>query len=334
MAPRFLVSFPIQLFAVCGLAFMLAGGAWALPKFKVLHNFGSDHDGGGLYSPLVLDSAGNLYGVTAGGGTGCNDYGCGTAFELSTSSGQWEEAILYNFCTQGNGCTDGEDPLGPLVFDSSRNLYGGAGSGGSRGHGVMFELSLGGGGWNDKVLYETASCCLVLDAAGGLYGITGPGRYNAGVVSEWSPGSDGWTYADLYSFDPQKGDGFITDNPLIFDQRGNLYGTTLDGGTGGAGNVFQVSPVKRSPTGEWTEHILHSFPAFNGDGQQPYAGLVFDKSGNLYGATEGGGTVNQTCPQGCGTIYKLTPDGQGGWTETILHRFPTFKGGFSPLGAC
>jgi uncharacterized repeat protein (TIGR03803 family) len=320
----------LRSFAILALALASATTAWAGPKYKVLHNF-SGPDGGGLFGGLVLDKKGDLYGNAFGGG---GQYNGGVVFELSPSSGgDWTESTLYAFCTQSHYCPDGAGPEGALTFDRSGNLYGSAGFGGSNNLGVVFDLTPGSGGWTYSALYESGSDAgWIFDNAGNLYGFTGPGTYHAGAVAELSPGSDGWTYTALYSFDPQKKDGYISENALIFDSSGNLYGTAKDGGPLGGGTVFEVSPLKSSLAGEWTEHILYAFPAFQGDGQQPYAGVVFDRAGNLYGTTESGGTVNQTCPQGCGTIYKLTPDGQGGWKETILHRFPKFEGGFSPLG--
>ena len=222
-------------------------------------------------------------------------------------------------------------PWVPLTLDASGNLYGSAG-GGSDDNGVTFELTPTSDGWSYNALYDGASAIgWIFDKTGNLYGLSGPGTYHAGAVAELSPGSNGLTYTALYSFDPQNHDGYISENALIFDSRGNLYGTNKDGGPLGGGTVFEVSPPSVSGTGAWTEHVLHAFSSSLGAPQQPYAGAVFDRGGNLYGATASGGTVNQACPGGCGTIYKLTPDGQGGWKETILHRFPTFRGGFSPL---
>jgi uncharacterized repeat protein (TIGR03803 family) len=311
--------------AIPMLALVLAVRAQAAPKYSVLHNFGSGHDGGTLNSPLVLDGAGDLYGVTVGGGTGWNGHGGGTAFELSLSGGQWKETALHEFCSDGgNKCTDGYTPLGPMAFDPAGNLYGTTASGGGSGEGVVFELTPGSPGWGYNILYEAAFGDFVRDRKGNLYGVSGAGAYKNGAVAELSSGSDGWTYTELYSFTPQES---FPESALIFDGNGSLYGTTYYGG-----DAFKLSPPGETGADDWTFLTLHHFPSFHGDGASPYAGLVFDASGNLYGATESGGTVNQACPQGCGTIFQLTPDGQGGWNETILHRFPNFKGGFTPLG--
>jgi len=107
----------------------------------------------------------------------------------------------------------------------------------------------------------------------------------------------------------------------LFDSAGNLYGTTYTGGAGG-GIVFSLTPTS---TGPWTENILHTFS--NGDGLNPAAGLVFDAHGNLCGTTSAGGSGAQ------GTVFELTPDVGGAWTETILHNFQNGTDGSEPKAA-
>jgi uncharacterized repeat protein (TIGR03803 family) len=107
---------------------------------------------------------------------------------------------------------------------------------------------------------------------------------------------------------------------LIFDARGNLYGTTFQGGNYLGGTVFELTP---NGSGGWTETVLHSFGngKEDGDGYQPaYGSLIFDAAGNLYGTTSLGGNSNS------GTVFELTPNGGGGWTETVLHNFDTADG--------
>ncbi|HTV33322.1 MAG TPA: choice-of-anchor tandem repeat GloVer-containing protein, partial [Methylocella sp.] len=110
----------------------------------------------------------------------------------------------------------------------------------------------------------------------------------------------------LYSFcsKPHCSDGSEPAAVLIFDSSGNLYGTTVYGGTSNAGTVFKLAP-------DGTETVLHAFKGSPSDGSNPSAGLIFDRSGNLYGTTQFGGTSN------AGTVFKLAPDG----TETVLHAF-------------
>jgi uncharacterized repeat protein (TIGR03803 family) len=106
-------------------------------------------------------------------------------------------------------------------------------------------------------------------------------------------------------------DGQTPTGGLIFDAAGNVYGTTLGGGSGGDGTVFELTP---NQDGSWTESVLYSFSGGD-DGGYPYAGVVFDQSGNLYGTTYAGGA------DGDGTVFELTPNQGGGWTETVLHSF-------------
>ena len=117
----------------------------------------------------------------------------------------------------------------------------------------------------------------------------------------------------LYSFGSQSEDGYYPWASLVMDKKGNLYGTTYQGGANGFGSVFKLTP-------SGTETVLHSFASNGTDGINPYAGLIMDTKGNLYGTTEGGGA------HGGGTAFKLTPSG----AETVLHSFaPTGTGGFS-----
>ncbi len=103
---------------------------------------------------------------------------------------------------------------------------------------------------------------------------------------------------------------------LTFDAAGNLYGTTSDGGDSGQGAVFKLTP---NGDGTWSGTLLHSFMGGT-DGSDPIAGVVFDQAGNLYGTTtEGGGCTKFTF--GCGTVFELTPQMDGSWTESIIHAF-------------
>jgi uncharacterized repeat protein (TIGR03803 family) len=117
---------------------------------------------------------------------------------------------------------------------------------------------------------------------------------------------------------------------LIFDASGNLYGTTVNGGTGAncdpelCGVVFELSPTAE---GGWKAKILHSFTVLTPDGWGPLAGLIFDHAGNLYGTTAMGGTY------GLGTVFELSPMKNGSWTEKILHNFGGGKDGFEPAAS-
>jgi uncharacterized repeat protein (TIGR03803 family) len=302
-------------------------GGW---RETVLFNFTGAKTG---YSPvggLVFDQAGNLYGTTSGGGSKNG----GTVYKLShDANGKWTESLLHNFA----GGQDGSYPVASLIFDQAGNLYSTTFRGGSNNCadacGTVFELSpTSGRAWTEKILYRFCSqkhCSdgnlpygtVVFDNAGNLYGTTGDGGLNCGnglgcgVVYELSPSSSGtWTETVLHAFCAEKDcpDGLypLDNSSLIFDQAGNLYGTTEMGGKNQAGTVFELSP---GSNGTWTEKILHSFKGTDGD--DPYAGVIFDKSGNLYGTTFEGGSG------GGGVAYALAPNSNGGWDDVILHNF-------------
>jgi uncharacterized repeat protein (TIGR03803 family) len=314
-----------QVLHVVAVAAILVPAARGGSKFKVLHNFGASGDGTFPYGPLLLDKRGNLYGVTIDGGTGkCSDYGCGTVFELIPGGVRWSQTILHNFASR-----DGS-PWGALVLDRARNLYGTT-DGGPGSNSEVFELSPVSGGWSFSVLYtDGAGPGLLLDKAGNLYGAIGPGDYfGIGAVGELSPGSDGWTYTDLFNFNPTV--GYAPPAPPIWDGKGNLFGTTTDGGisqpkcqtSSGCGVVFEMTP---NGDGTWAYHILHRFASFPQDGQTPSGGLVMDASGNLYGATAYGGV------HGNGTVFEFTPSSGGHWKQTVLYDFPNCANGCLPGG--
>src|SRR5208283_264853 len=173
---------------------------------------------------------------------------------------------------------------------------------------------------------------VIFDAAGNLYGTTRDGgAYGDGVVFELTPNSNGtWTESVLHSFSGGK-DGSNPVGALIFDQAGNLYGATYSGGAHGDGTIFKLTPASG---GKWTKDVIHEFKGEKGgDGSQPYAGVVFDTAGNLYGTTYDGGAGSCDYQgDGCGTVFELMPNSKGGWTEQILHRFNSYAAS-SPVGA-
>jgi uncharacterized repeat protein (TIGR03803 family) len=140
----------------------------------------------------------------------------------------------------------------------------------------------------------------------------------------------GWGEKVLLSFNGT--DGANSYGSLIFDAAGNLYGTTIQGGpvscpldVGGCGTVFELTPQVDE---RWTETVLHSFGSAT-DGALPYGSLIFDASGNLYGTTAGGGT-GSCSGYGCGTVFELSPNSDGSWSETVLHNFKNEGDGYSP----
>lgn len=248
----------------------------------------------------------------------------------SRGFGQVQYSVLYSFCSAAN-CTDGGAPHGKLVFDKAGNLYGTTAGGGAYQGGTAFELQSSNGNWTESVLYsfcvnnvrncpdgDAPAAGLTFDNAGNLYGTTeGGGAYGLGTVFELAAPPDpggSWTETVLWSFGAP-GDGKAPLSHLIFDASGNLYGTTSDGGPYLGGTVFQLVPT---PGGPWSENTFFSFgqDPFNGFG--PQAAVAFDKSGNLYGTTVAGGAHDN---DGWGVLYKLSPNAQLPWTETVLFRF-------------
>jgi uncharacterized repeat protein (TIGR03803 family) len=238
-----------------------------------------------------------------------------------------QEKILYSLKNNGK---DGTAPYGSLIFDAAGNLYGTTQYGGAHGAGTAFELTPNGDkGWTDKVLHNfdlngtdgwDPVAALVFDTAGNLYGMTPyGGTYTHGTVFELSPkAGGGWTEKVLHDFENGT-DGDIPYDGLIIDASGNLYGTTPNGGAYGHGAVFELTP---QAGGGWTLNVLHSFNRIQGkDGVFPYAGVIFDSLGNLYGTTVGG--YNDW-----GTVFELMPETGGGWTEKLVHNFfPTNQDG-------
>jgi uncharacterized repeat protein (TIGR03803 family) len=309
---------------------MLPLAASAKPKFKVLKSVS-----GGMFTGLTLDAEGNLYGVTGGGGT----HNEGTVFKLTHHpSGKWTETVLHSF----DG-TDGYSASGRLIFDDAGNLYGTAFNGGQPYYGgTVYELTPGAAGWNFKVLYSFCPIygCpdgagpdgLIIDKQHNLYGTTASGgAYDDGTVFELTPDSETWGESVLYSFGSRSHDGARPLDVPTFGAAGDLYATTYYGGVYGGGTVFELRHTSREA---WGEDVLYNFcpgGAPCDDGQGPYAGLVLGGSGSLYGTTTQGG--RNTCGEThCGTVYKLTPDPNGHWKETVLYGFPNPGNGSFPTG--
>src|SRR5579872_1611079 len=161
---------------------------------------------------------------------------------------------------------------------------------------------------------------LTPDGAGNFYGTTALGGSvgapfgNDGTVFELSPASGGgWTEKVLYNFGSASGDGIQPVATLIFDSKGNLYGTASKGGANnGSGTVFELLPSG----GGWTEKTIYNFGASSSDGIEPaYGSLIFDSQGNLYGTTLKGGS------NGSGTVFELIPGAGGTFTEKVLYSF-------------
>ena len=288
-------------------------------KETVLYNFCSAANcvDGSYPNAVIQDAAGNLYGTTIQGGS----YGRGSVFKVDSTG---HETVLYSFCSVsvssigGLTCLDGWGPTAGLIQDATGNLYGTTQEGGAGG-GTVFKIDTSG---NETVLYNfcsAANCTdglhpvasLIQDAAGSLYGTT------AGGGASGSDGEGTVFKIDisghetvLYSFCSVGGsaclDGAGSDAGLIQDAAGNLYGTTIQGGSYGRGTVFKVD-------NSGIETVLYNFCSVANcpDGASPHAGLIEDAAGNLYGTTEVGG-VNSA-----GTVFKVDTMGK----ETVLYSF-------------
>lgn len=302
-----------------------------------LYSFTGGSDGDQPFAGLVSDGAGNVYGTTNGGGV----FGAGTVFKLAPiSGGGWTHTVLYSF----SGGTDGGYPYASLIFDAAGNLYGTTYDGGAAscsqfayGCGVVFELSpRPSGKWREKVLYRFQKngrdglypyAGLTLDASGNLYGTTVQGgSYNQGTVFKLTLSNNRWKEQVLHTFSGG-GDGGQPLGSLTFDTAGNLYGTTSGGGTGNKGVVFELV---RGSNGRWKERVLHRFSG--PDGLSPYAGVIFDASGNLYGTTPYGGTGQGCYGTSCGNVFELIPQSGGGWAATTLYSFSGNVDGAYPNG--
>jgi len=279
----------------CGVIFKLDAGG----NFTLLHEFNSE-DGQGVTGAMILDSAGNLYGVSPYGGLTAGECrttplpGCGVVFKVSPKG---RVTVLYAF----TGGADGYAPYKGLARDPSGNLYGVTEYGGAYDNGVLFKVDVNG---SYVVLYNFEKSAggeypdgMVRDQAGNLYGTTQFGGITAGVcATNAEPGC-----GVVYRFDPAGrftvlhrftggADGSTPLGGVVIDAEGNLYGTAAAGGNArgpcksfGCGTVFKIDQ-----SGSFT--ILHSFNGANG--YDTYSTVYLDSAGNLFGATLGGGTYN------------------------------------------
>jgi uncharacterized repeat protein (TIGR03803 family) len=289
-------------------------GSLAAQTEQVLYSFTGAADGDNPLSSLTMDAAGNLYGTTFVGGT----INAGVVYELSPDgNGGWTQTVIYTF----TGGADGANPYyADVIFDKAGNLYGTTVGGGPNNLGVVFELSPNGnGGWNEAVLHSFAGGIdgqnpysgLVLDPFGNLYGTTyGGGAYGVGTVFQLRRGSGAkWIESVIHTFDVKTGSSPA--GGLVFDNKGDLFGTTQGGGAYNVGVVYVLQYLGKN---KWTPRVIHNFTGGD-DGGYPYAErLIFDKAGNLYGTTEGGG-VNSV-----GVVFKLFQSSKG-WKEQVLYPF-------------
>ena len=316
-------------FLVTGLALFLATAQ--AQTYKVLHNFTGSGDGATPFAGLTIDASGNLYGTTYAGGIGY-----GSVYKLTNKGNSWVFSPLYSFA----GGTDGAGPYAGVSIAHDGTLYGTTAFGGTGdcnfqttylGCGTVFHLQPTPtrpptplAQWKESVVYNFTGGrdgalpgfgSLAFDQAGNIYGTTAFGglyggcfyyESECGVVFKLMRSGSSWSQSVLWDFGLND-DGQQPYAGVVFDQSGNLYGTTQRGG-GGAnyGAVFQLTPLG-------TESVIYRFQ--NGsDGTTPLAGLTFDGAGNLFGATTSGGIG------GGGTVFEVSPSGSD-WTFNTLYGF-------------
>ena len=329
-------TFAVVLFFAMSMIAMQSAQA---QTFDVLFNFQAQT---GFYPTggVSIDQAGNLYGTTEYGGPGSSCFlGCGTAFKLSRHGSNWIFTPLHNFM----GNSDGGNPTARMVIGPDGSLYGTTSMGGlsgclGSGCGTVFNLRPSQhapdnilGGWSETVLYSFAggndggvpeSGDLVFDLAGNVYGTTYTGGgsqclEDCGTVYKLTPSNGNWTEDILHVFG-QSGDGDEPYAGVIFDRAGNLYGTTASGGAHRQGAVYRLLRSGSS----WTEQLLYSFQG-GSDGAYPFAGVILDPAGNIYG---------NTCCNGSnasGTAFELTA---GTWAFNLIYSFGAPGTGQGPNG--
>ena len=259
------------------------GGSWTE---TVLYTFTGGADGAHPYAGLIRDTAGNLYGTTNVGGA----FNHGTVFKLDTLG---NETVLHSFA----GAPDGAYPYGGVIRDNAGNLYGTTNDGGAFNAGTLFRLS---GTGKETVLHSFngttdgahPSAGLTFDAAGNLCGTANQGGTDQeGTIFQLAKTG---RFIVLHAFTGSV-QGANPAAGLVLGASGYLYGTTSEGGNfDNDGTIFQINPS----TGAFT--FLHTFASGN-LGNYPYTRLISDPAGNLYGATESGGTGQR------GLVYRIVP---------------------------
>ncbi|MBV9570385.1 MAG: hypothetical protein JO056_04000 [Alphaproteobacteria bacterium] len=295
--------------------------AW---KAKTVYHVQGDDYGFGVPDAVLL-SNGSLFSAVAEGGT----HGCGGVVQLADQGAKWALTVLHQFA---GGADDGCRPYGALIRDDAGAFYGSTYGGGLENCtgidlptcGTIYRLTLSHGTGKIEILYKFKggddgfypNAILRSGKNGTLFGTTGGycGHGGATVFTLTPPKKKNgkWKHAVIYnSTSPIPG-------PVNLDATGNVYGT--EGGAGCTnGRVFQLD------SGTWNPHSLHDFVG-GSDGAFPYAGVIFDDAGVLYGTTLGGGDSS------LGTVYSLTPPKHGGkWKLKILHSFAGQPDGYQPF---
>ena len=282
----------------CGTVFRVDASGSLL----TLHRFtGPPSDGARPSGPLTRDVAGNLYGTTAGGGNGDSPEGYGTIFKLDAAG---NATVLHHF-TGGEG---GAGPRGAVLRDSDGNLYGVT-------IGTVFRLAPDGTFTTlhrfaaDGTEGRQAQTGLISDAQGNLYGTTyrggaggGSGRGTVFRIDSAGVFTTLYDFANSGAFGVGAPGTFYVGGPLLRDDAGNLYGVTEEGGDKGGGVIFKLnSEGEISILHEFEDTDLYEPARFSDEpgGAAPYAGLLGNPAGIVYGATLGGGDARR------GIVYRF-----------------------------
>jgi len=294
--------------------------------FSVIYSFTGGTDG--AFPSAGVTIRGNaLYGTTGG------EFNCGTVYQLTHSGSNWLLSTLAGL-SDPQGC----GPRARVVFGPDGHLYGTTYTEGKYNYlygGTVFKLTPQSGPCKDAACYWTVNDLhdfgprpdgqqpgfgdLIWDQQGNIYGTTvyggAPdcGFSGCGIVYELTLSGNGYTENVIYNFSLP--DGVSPYGGLVFDNQGNLFGTTYGGSD--AGTVFELTYV---PGVGWTEHVLYNFQGPD-DGAFPVSGLIIDSSGNLYGTTPTGGSGSG------GTVFELSPSGDT-WTFKVLYSFSAPPGQF------
>jgi uncharacterized repeat protein (TIGR03803 family) len=249
-------------------------------------------NGANSATPLVLDSAGNLFGLTVYGGigyTGTNSSGYGTVFELPSGSSTITSLAKFNG-------TNGAGPTGHLAMDAAGNLFGATDAGGPAGDGTVFEVAKASGSITTLASFNTTNGAYTLsgvavDTSGNLFGTTAQGGgYGDGTVFEVQKGSA--TITTLGTFNGTNGTDPNNNSGVVVDSGGNVFGTASAGGASNDGTVIEVQKGSG---------VITPVAVFTGtNGADPMASLLPDSSGNLFGTTFGAGASNS------GTVFEVS----------------------------
>lgn len=284
-------------------------------------------DAGGPTSRVAFGPDGHPYGVSLTGG----NIG-GTVWRVLppvricalAACSAWKVNTLHFF---EGAPQDGYGPSGDLIFDQQGNIYGVTNFGGAHDSGTVFEMMGSGNNWTETPIYQFTGGAdgsspidgVTFDSNGNLFGVTiQGGANNHGTIFELTHIPSGWQETVLYNFTGGS-DGKTPVGGLIVDGSGNFYGTTSEGGSGGCGTAFELSPSGQT----WTLTTLASFSgSLSSCG--PRAKLTLDSVGNLYGTTFIAG-ANQK-----GAVFKLS-NTQNGWVYTSLYDFTEGSDGGQPI---